>query len=53
MQKTSTTEKQIDIRKGEIFTSFKPSTMETILQFLGSIWDLGFNKFYGMVERRF
>jgi hypothetical protein len=42
----------MDIRNGKIFTSFKPSTMVTILQFLGSIWDLGFNKFRGMMEGR-
>jgi hypothetical protein len=40
---------EIDIRKGKIFTSFKPSTMVTILQFFGSIWDLGFNKFWRMM----
>jgi hypothetical protein len=43
---------KMDIRKGKIFTSFKPSTTVPILQFLGSIWDLGFNKFWGMMERK-
>jgi hypothetical protein len=40
---------EIDIRKGKIFTSLKPSTMVKILQFFGSIWDLGFTKFWKMM----
>jgi hypothetical protein len=38
-------------KKREIFTSFKPSTTAPILQFFSSIWDLGFNKFWRMMER--